>query len=48
VGSGEMLGPELQMLRSEISLYGPVICWAESQAVAGLGNAGGSRVGLIH
>lgn len=39
---------ELQMMRSEISSYGPVMGWAESQAVAGLGEAGGSRVGMIH
>lgn len=44
---GKMPGPELQMLRSEVSSYGPVMGWAESQAVAGLWEAGGSAVGRL-
>lgn len=43
MGSGGMPALELQTLRSEVlpSSYGPVTGWAESQAVAGLGEAGG-------
>lgn len=38
---GGMPALEFQMLGSETSSYGPVTGWAESQTVAGLGEAGG-------
>lgn len=48
---GEMPGPELQMLRSEISSYGPIMGWAESGcgwAVGGRGQGAVRWVGYVN